>query len=83
MVSRPRNRDRPPRTVASQPGSPHLSVIQEWLTQHEQAIARHEQEMAEIRAMQQLNQEQLALLTAGLLDLRNLVSDYLQGRSQL
>ncbi|NJP11921.1 MAG: hypothetical protein HC866_22650 [Leptolyngbyaceae cyanobacterium RU_5_1] len=57
---------------------------------HEQAIARHEQEMGEIRALQQsnqeqlaLNQEQLALLTAGLVDLRNLVADYLQGRSQL
>jgi archaellum component FlaC len=29
------------------------------------------------------NQEAIANLTAGILDLRNIVSDYLQGRSQL
>lgn len=90
-------------------------------TAHQQAITRHEQEMAEIRAIlrqsaiqhaqqmesitaqinsnsaqissnsaqidrisaqQALNQQAIAELTASITELRNLVSDYLQGRSQ-
>jgi hypothetical protein len=42
---------------------------------------RHEQEMADIRAMQRLNQEAIANLTASMQELRNLVADYLRGRS--
>ncbi len=60
-------------------------------TIHQQAIVRHEQEMADIRALIRLNQEQfrdqreftqeqLNQLTAGLLELRHLVADYIQGR---
>ena len=47
----------------------------------DESITQHEREMAEIRAMQRLDQEQLAELTAGLIELRNLVTDYLRGRS--
>lgn len=63
---------------------------------HQTILTRHDVEMAEIRAVlasvaqQQeatahqaaLNQEAIANLTAGLLELRNLVADYIQGRSQ-
>jgi chromosome segregation ATPase len=80
------------------------------VTGHQNAISRHDQEMAEIRAtlqqsanrhqqheqwqaehqasieatqrLLQLNQEQLNTLTAGLLELRHMVADYLQGRSR-
>ncbi len=59
------------------------------LTRHDQTLSLHTQEMAEIRSTQQrtenilnANAEQLATLTAGLLELRNLVADYIQGRSR-
>lgn len=57
--------------------------IEEWQRQQESAITTHEREMAEIRSMQRLNQEQLAELTAGLLELRNLVANYIQSRAQI
>ncbi len=43
---------------------------------------RHDQKDDSIQRLADLNQEQLNLLTAGLLALRTLVADYLQGRSQ-
>ena len=52
------------------------------VTAHQSAISRHEVEVAEIRSLARINQEQLNQLTAGLLELRNLVADYIQGRSQ-
>lgn len=62
----------------------------EWLIQQAQAIARHEQWQAEheaamqrIEAQQELNQQAIAQFTAGLAELRILVSDYIQGRSQI
>ncbi len=66
-----------------------VAVQQTILTRHDQALTTHEREMAEIRAGLQraenilnANAEQLATLTAGLLELWNLVADYIQGRSQ-
>jgi len=52
------------------------------VTAHQSALSRHEIEVAEIRALAKLNQEQLNELTAGLLELRSLVADYIQERSQ-
>ncbi len=84
------------------------------VTVHQQALVRHEQEMAEIRDLVRLNQEQygstqeqfkslqeefrlsreqfreryeftqeqLNQMTAGLVELRHLVADYIQGRSR-
>jgi hypothetical protein len=43
----------------------------------------HAEEMAQLRSVQCVNQEQLAQLTAGLVELRTLISDYIQGRSQI
>ncbi len=64
------------------------AVQQTILTRHDQVLTLHAQEMAEIRSGLQrtehilnTNAEQLATLTAGLLELRNLVADYIQGRS--
>lgn len=72
------------------------SVQQTILTRHDQTLNTHAQEMAEIRAVlasvaqqQQttahqaaINQEAIASLTASIHELRNLVADYIQGRSQ-
>ncbi|MBF2025619.1 MAG: hypothetical protein IGS48_02470 [Oscillatoriales cyanobacterium C42_A2020_001] len=59
------------------------------VTAHQSAISRHDLEMAEIRSIlshvaqqQSLNQESIATLTASIQELRNLVADYIQGRSQ-
>jgi hypothetical protein len=51
------------------------------VTAHQQVLTRHEREMADIRALAKLNQEQLNQLSAGMLELRNLIADYIQGRS--
>ena len=57
-------------------------------TLHQAVLTRHDSEMSEIREMMKLiasqqaaNQEAIAHLTASILDLRNVVSDYIQGRS--
>jgi hypothetical protein len=51
-------------------------------TAHQGALTRHDQEIAEIRALARLNQEQLNQLTAGLLELRILIANDIQWRSQ-
>lgn len=55
---------------------------------HQMVLTRHDNEMSEIREVMKLiasqqaaNQEAIAHLTASILDLRNVVSDYIQGRS--
>jgi phosphoketolase len=63
----------------------HQSAIaqhQEWLTQHETAKIRHDQQIEAIRALQETNAQQLNNFTAELLQLRNLAADYIQGRSE-
>jgi len=59
-----------------------------WLTEHEITIQRIDNTLARTAAQQEANAQQIALnrqdiasLTAGILDLRNLVADYLQGRT--
>lgn len=58
-------------------------------TVHQTVLNRHDTEMAEIRAVlsnvaqqQSLNQESISTLTASIQELRNLVADYIQSRSQ-
>lgn len=67
---------------------------EQWQAEHEARMARieaileatavqqqHNQEaIANLAAQQQLNQEGVADLRASILDLRNLVADYIQGR---
>lgn len=63
---------------------------EEWLAAQQEAIARHEEWLARqqeasdrIDAQQQANAEAIANLTASILDLRNLVADYIQNRENL
>jgi predicted transcriptional regulator len=69
------------------------TVHQNVLTRHEQQMAeirallqqgfaQHQQEMSDIRAQQQLNAQDINELKASIQELRNLVADYIQGRSQ-
>ncbi|PZV07962.1 MAG: hypothetical protein DCF22_21105 [Leptolyngbya sp.] len=60
----------------------HNREMSEFRENQEQASDRHNRDIEAISRLAQLNQEQLNLLTAGLLELRTLVADYLQGRSQ-
>lgn len=53
-----------------------IAEHEEWQRQHEAAIARHDE-------WQRQQDERMAEFTAGLLELRNLVTDYLRGRSNL
>ncbi len=59
------------------------------VTAHQVAISRHDAEMAEIRQIlaatarqTAVNQEAIANLTASIHELRNLVADYIQARSE-
>ena len=60
-----------------------ISRHEQWQAEHEAAMQRHETTMQRIEAQQELNQQAIAQFTAGLVELRTLVSDYLQGRSQI
>lgn len=60
-----------------------IAEIRAGLAETRALVDQNAQQQAELQAMQRLNQEQLALLSAGLVELRNLVADYLQGRSQM
>lgn len=69
--------------------------LTEFIRVHNAAIARHEQWLSDIsgiltetaqrqaqtQAQQEVNAQEIANLRASILDLRNLVADYLQGRS--
>lgn len=55
---------------------------EQWLSEQAAAQTRHNREIEAIRALQEVNAQQLNTLTAGLLELRGMVADYIQGRSQ-
>jgi hypothetical protein len=64
-----------------------LEELTQIATAHQSAIARHDTEIAEIRELVKLNQQQLSInqeqlnqFTAGMIELRNLVGDYIQAR---
>lgn len=73
-----------------------LEELTQIATAHQNAIARHDSDIAEIRELVKLNQQQLNQLTteqqlsrqdinsltASILDLRNLVGDYIQAREE-
>jgi chromosome segregation ATPase len=46
-----------------------------------QAIAQNQQAIAQLTAEQQLSRQDISTLTASIQELRNLVADYIQGRS--
>jgi chromosome segregation ATPase len=60
-----------------------IAEHEEWQRQHEASMQRHEERMERIETQQELNIQAIAQFTAGLVELRVLVSDYIQGRSQI
>jgi hypothetical protein len=58
------------------------TTMQHMVEQQTEAAARYNQRFEGINAKIESNTEQIAQLTAGILDLRNLVADYIQSRSQ-
>jgi hypothetical protein len=62
--------------------SRHDQEMAEFRATLQQNSDRHDQKIDRIERLAELNQEQLNLLTVGLLERRTLVADYLQGRSQ-
>lgn len=50
--------------------------------QQQEADARYERRFGNITAQVEANREQITTLTASIQELRNLVADYIQGRSQ-
>jgi len=65
-----------------------LNTIRAVLTQiaqqqaiNTQAIAQNQQAIAQLTAEQQLSRQDITSLTASILELRNLVADYIQARS--
>jgi len=59
-----------------------LNTIRVVLTQIAQQQAINTQAIAQLTAEQQLSRQDITSLTASILELRNLVADYIQGRSQ-
>lgn len=47
-----------------------------------QAIAQNQQAIAQLTAEQQLSRQDINTLTANIQELRNMVADYIQGRSE-
>ncbi|MDX2215258.1 MAG: hypothetical protein SFY66_18485 [Oculatellaceae cyanobacterium bins.114] len=60
-----------------------ITEHEEWQAEQEAATQRHTERMERIEAQQEVNMQAIAQLTAGLVELRNLVTDYLKGRSNL
>jgi len=59
-----------------------LAAIRAILTQVAQQQAANNQAIAQLTAEQQLSRQDINTLTASIQDLRNLVADYIQGRSE-
>lgn len=62
---------------------------EQWLTEQQETLAQINaslqetaQSQARTQEQQEINTQEIANLRASILDLRNLVADYLQGRSQ-
>jgi len=58
-----------------------IAQNQQAITQIRQAIAQNQRAIAQLTAEQQLSRQDINILTASIQDLRNLVADYIQGRS--
>jgi predicted S18 family serine protease len=59
-----------------------LERLEHIAEQQQTAIAQHDRTLSRIEAQQELNTQAIAHLTANLLELRTLVANYIQGRSQ-
>lgn len=72
------------RTLMSLSASQHrdeLAAIRAILTQVAQQQVTNTQAIAQLTAEQQLSRQDINVLTASIQDLRNMVADYIQGRS--